>query len=183
MKILVVFLVFWINFAQSAQRSARKFYPLKWDNCPMKNLPAKAYMNAPESFNKEMNVSGTLDVSEEIAGDIVFILETNKCTLNMKTCEKFTTLNIRDFCDRFTDKNQFFYEALASVQPEFKCPIKAGNYTMFPTIVDLSVTNMFPLDGYVWVASFKFISITNKGKTKKIVFCMNIEIKVVREKI
>lgn len=139
-------------------------------------------LKSPKSnTNNKVPISGTIEVSELVSGQIDLALESNKCSLDMKSCEKFTTINVKDMCKKF--KDALYSNAFSSIQPPLDCPIKPGNYTLKDSILDLSMFSLLPIDGFIYVASVKLVSSENGGKTKRIVFCMNIETKIMRIRV
>lgn len=140
-------------------------------------------MTFPPSNINKLKFSGNIAVSEEIPGEIELVFEPNKCTLDMKTCEKYGNINIREMCSKFEDKSAFYSATFAAIKPAFKCPIQPGNYTWESSTLELTPLAMFPLDGFVWVASIKLVSSVKRSKTKKTVLCLNSETKIVRVNI
>ena len=126
-----------------------------------------------------MKLSGTMEVTEEVPGDLNLVVESNKCDLEMKSCVKYNTFNIGGVCQKFLDKKEFYSDVLSSITPPLKCPIKVGNYTLDERTLDLRIISFLPLDGYIWVNSYKLVS-SQKGKPKKVILCLNAEIKIMR---
>ena len=124
--------------------------------------------------------SGNLTISQDIKGDIDYVIEPNRCTLDMKTCEKFQNLNINEMCKEFADKNAFYYKVFSANHPKFECPIKAGNYTWERVNFDLSFISMLPLHGYIWIVTVKFVAAEKGSRVKKTILCMNTETKITR---
>lgn len=137
-------------------------------------------MSFPKTNINKIGYSGFINVSEEVTGEIELVVEASKCSLDMKNCEKYNNLKIVSMCDKFMDKGAFYSSALASINPPFQCPIKPGLYTLNEAALDLSLVSVLPLDGYVWVVTFKFLQAEKFKKMKKVVLCLNSEIKVVR---
>lgn len=137
-------------------------------------------MSFPNSNFNKLEYSGFITVSEEVAGEIEFLVEASKCSLDMKSCEKYNNVKIQSMCDRFMEKNTFYSSALASIHPQLKCPIKPGVYTLNEAAIDLSLISVIPLDGYVWVVTFKLLQAEKTKKMKKVVLCLNSETKIIR---
>lgn len=131
-----------------------------------------------ENINK-MAVRGSIVVTEEIRGGIDFVMEISRCNLDMKICEKYDNVNVKGMCKKFVDKTAFYSAALESIHPQLKCPIKPGNYTAHVDI-DLNLFSIFPIEGFVWITTFKMVATDKGSKTKKIVCCLNSETKIVR---
>lgn len=127
-----------------------------------------------------MKYSGVITVTEVVSGEIEFVLEASKCTLDMKTCDKYATVNFREMCKKFRDKNAFYSSVFENIKPSFNCPIQPGNYTVEEAVIDLTPVSFVPLDGFIWVVTFRFVSSEKGSKTKKIVMCLNSETKIFR---
>lgn len=160
------------------QRMVRDYSPQKWENCPIQT-PMSIQMSIPKSNINTLKMSGLITAAVEVPGDIELVVEANKCTLDMMTCEKYAGVSVRELCKRFKVKGAFYSNVIASIKPPLQCPIKAGNYTMEESTFDLSMLSVLPLDGYIWVVTFKLMSAEN-GKTKKIAMCLNSETKIFR---
>ena len=137
-------------------------------------------MKIPSENIGSLLFSGGLTVSQDILGDIDLVIESSHCSLDLTKCEKFNNINIKGMCDKFKDENAVYSNMFTSIRPKFECPIKAGNYTLDKTPFDLKLVSMFPLAGYVWVVTFKFVVPEKGKKTKKIVFCLMSETKIIR---
>jgi hypothetical protein len=138
----------------------------------------------PESNYNKISFNGTIKVNEEFNGDIDFSIEASRCSLDMKTCEKYSALIIREMCKKLKDKKAFYYSALEQISPPFQCPFKAGIYTIAPLSIDLSLLSLFSyLDGYVWVVTFRLVLYDSESKTKKTIFCINSETKITKTRI
>jgi hypothetical protein len=136
-------------------------------------------MEASKSnVDNKITFSGHMRVLEEIFGEIDLVLETNRCSIDMKTCEKYTTINIREICKKFKEKNAFYSPAFLSFKPPLECPLKTANYTSPQSILNLALISLLPLDGYVWLVSIKFVSSDNQNKSKKIILCLNAEVEI-----
>ena len=135
-------------------------------------------MKVPSENIGSMLFSGTFTVSQEILSDIVLVIEGSRCSLDLTKCEKINTANIKGMCDKF--KDTAFSNIFSSIRPKLECPIKAGNYTLGETSFDFKFVSMFPLAGYLWVTTFKLVAPEKGKKTKKIVFCMMVETKIIR---
>lgn len=137
-------------------------------------------INIPKGGIGKIAYSGLITVTEEVPGDIELVVESSKCSLDMKDCEKYSNINIHGMCQKFNEKKAFYSGALASIKPPLKCPLKPGNYTLEESELDLTPVSMIPLDGFIWVVTFKFVSSEAGSKTKKIAMCLNSETKIVR---
>lgn len=66
-----------------------------------------------------------------------------------------------------------------SIRPKVKCPVEAGSYTLENATVDMRPYSFFPLDGNVWVFTFKII----EEKSKNVQLCMNSQWKFERKRV
>jgi hypothetical protein len=135
------------------------------------------------SYDKLSCDNGTIVVNEEIRGDFDIVAESTRCSLDMKTCEKFSTLRIRDACKLINDKNAFYSAALEKISPQIKCPIKPGKYYLSKTSADLSILSLLSLDGYVWMDKITFSTNDIGSKTKKRILCINAETKITKMRV
>lgn len=161
------------------QRVVREYSPLTWKNCPIKT-PMMIQMTIPKSNINMLTMSGMITANEEVSGEIEFSIDANKCSMDMKICEKYPGVTVREMCKKFKTKGAFYSSTFLSMKPPMQCPIKPGNYTMGDISIDLSVLSVLPLDGYIWVVNFKFLSVDGVQKTKKIAMCLNSETKISR---
>lgn len=163
------------------QRFFREIIPIKYENCPIANLPMMIHI-VPRRGGDRVNISGYVIINEDIediSSDIVLNIDSNRCDLQMDKCEKYNAFKMSDMCGKLFNIQGIFKSMIQSFHPPLKCPLTAGNYTLDDkAVVDLSVFSMFPIDGSVWVANFKFIG--TFGKTKKIIMCLNSETKIVK---
>lgn len=135
-------------------------------------------MFLPEIVTDSATVSGLVTVTEEITGDIDLVIEVNRCTTDLKTCTKENTINFKGMCKIFSIKNAFYSKVFDSLQPNFDCPLRTGNYTLRETSFDLKFARLFPLDGYTFIQTFKWVTKDKKNNVKRVVMCFYIEVKV-----
>jgi len=121
-------------------------------------------------------------VPQEIQGDIDFILESNRCSLDLKVCENYGIVNYKGLCQKFSDKTAIFSGFFSGFKPTLRCPVKPGNYTMDEISFDLAIIAMLPIDGSIWYTNTKLIASQNGSKKKKILLCMNSETKIIKFK-
>jgi hypothetical protein len=139
-------------------------------------------LSLPKSnTNNKVNFSGEISISEDILGQIDLVIEANKCSLDMKTCEKAPTVNIKDMCSKF--KDSLYSSVFSKFQPAFVCPLRKGKYMIKEAAIDLTILTYVPLDGFIYVCSMKFVSIENSGKKKQLVMCLNSETKIVKIRV
>ena len=139
-------------------------------------------MKIPASNINVATFSGLITVKKDIHGDMEFVIESNRCSFDMKICEKYPGAHIRELCKIFNTKNAFYSSIFDNIEPPIKCPLKAGNYTIDETKLDLSALAVLPVDGYVWVSTLKILSEAG-NKKKRIVMCINTETKIIRTNI
>lgn len=142
--------------------------------------PMNIYPRFPAAPNHKVAFNGYIEASEDFTGELVLVLDTSRCSLDMKTCEKFSNRNIRNMCARFKEQNKFYSSAFANIKPPLVCPIKAGNYSLGDSSLDLSALALMPIDGYVWLIKYRLVSVEDGGKSRRIIMCVNSEIKIVR---
>jgi hypothetical protein len=124
--------------------------------------------------------SGLFVLHEEISNEFELVIETNKCSLDMNTCAKYTNFRIEKMCEKFESKGPFYVSISAAITPPIHCPIKPGNYTLGKTRIDLSPIKALNIDGFIWVSKFKFVSTNSTTKLKRIILCYNTEVKIVK---
>lgn len=160
-------------------RFCRDYQPVNLKNCPINTLMT-VDLKIPKSNINGMTMSGWIDVKKEIQGNMELVLEANRCTLDMKNCEKYPGTTFRDLCSKFDDKNAFYSPFLESFEPPLKCPMKPGNYTIHEIKLDYTLFSALALDGYIWLTTFKILASEAATKKKRIVACLNTELKIVR---
>lgn len=147
-------------------------------------MPAKGDLKLTRIFlDSKLRGSGILEVKEKIWGPLDISLENNRCSIDMKNCEKFMTFNIKEVCKKFSDSMPLYANVFKNIRPPLKCPVEPGNYTIPPAELDISIMSLMPLDGYVYLTSFKVSSGVNGGKSKKIAWCLSIETKIERIRV
>lgn len=172
----------WWNFKLSFKRFVREYSIRKFDNCPTK-LPIAVGLNFPKTRGDLIQFAGYMEVHEEIPGDIDFALETNRCSLDMKICEKFTTVNVKGVCKTFKEKDKFYSSILATIKPPLECPLKPDNYTAKQAIIDLKHVSLLPIDGYIWLVTLKFVTSSKGSRAKKLIMCVNAEVKIIKTRV
>lgn len=144
---------------------------------------ATVQLELPSTNINVVTFSGSVNISKEIKGDMELIIEANRCSLDRKTCEKYPGATVHRICKKFDEKNTFYSSFFENIKPAFKCPIKPGLYTVDQTKLDLNAISMLPLDGYLWVVTFKMLTADAGNKRKQTAMCLNSEIKVLRTSI
>jgi hypothetical protein len=138
---------------------------------------------AENNFNDAISIGGNLEVFKKLHGPIDISSDLNRCTLNMRTCEKFVNRNMRNVCKRFTNSSLNLSDMLTKVVPPLKCPIEAGNYTVERTDVDLKMLSYAPLDGFIYNILIKLITTDPVTKSRIIASCIKVEVKIVRVRV
>jgi hypothetical protein len=152
---------------------------MRWGDCK-KNLSASTKFNFTNGTINKITVFGTFEIYKEMK-DLELTLDVVRCAFNMKTCDRYPTPSaIEELCSKFEDKGAYYSILFDSIEPIFKCPVKVGTYKLNQLTFELpSFITYFPLDGYVWVTTFKFVD----RKSRKIIGCLNSETKIVRKRI
>lgn len=171
--------VFTINNSLFSKRFVRVYSPQKWDNCPLK-MPIMVNLTIPKMNYVQVKYAGVVSVTEEVKGELEMVIEGFKCSLDMTDCQKYNSFNVGGMCQKFQNTNAFYSSFFNSIRPPWKCPIKPGNYTIEEGLFDLNLISLLSLDGYVWSATFKFVSGDKRSKNKKIVMCLNSETKIIK---
>ena len=131
-----------------------------------------------ETTSNGISFSGGGWTKNEVPGNLTGSLEFSRCSLDLKFCEKWQNVNVKEVCAKFVDKNMIYSVIMNAIKPKLECPIKSGNYTLDQTSLDLSALRLFPVAGYIWVLTAKFISYDKQSKTKNVVLCFNAELKI-----
>ena len=155
---------------KSEDCSKNQLVSVKW-NIPLNNL------------SNILTFVGTIEIKEKLYSPIDLSLDGNRCSLDMKSCEKTPAANMRGVCNKLTDSTFLFSYAVARIVPRLLCPINAGNYTILYTEVDMKILTYFPLDGFVYNSVVKVVSTDPVRKTKKLAFCGKFETKIVKDRI
>jgi hypothetical protein len=118
-----------------------------------------------------------LEIMEKIPGPISLSLESSRCSLDMKNCEYFNVINLKEICKKFVDINPIYTSVFGKISPPLKCPLAVGNYTIKETAIDLKIFAFMPLDGYFYNTVMKS---TSAGKTA---WCFKTEVKIVKARV
>lgn len=155
----------------------RLYTPQNMENCRA-DAPIQVKFLYPRSASISAIVSARASVSEDITGDFDFVSESSRCTVDMKSCGKHLTYRAKNVCDALKVKNAFYSDIFNSFNPSVKCPIKAGNYTLQKATFDLKYFQVFPIDGYVYSVTFKWLQISQPNNTERTLMCMKFDVKV-----
>lgn len=137
-------------------------------------------LRLPSSNINIVTFSGFGNLTENIRGEMELVVESFRCNFDMNNCEKFPGATVNEMCKKFIDKTSFYSSFFDNIKPPLKCPLKAGIYKMLDTKMDFSAFSMLPLDGFVWVATFKILLTEPGAKKKRIVMCVTTETKIVK---
>jgi hypothetical protein len=164
----------------SEQRANRSFSNITATNCDSNSTATVNITFAPTNINK-ISYFGFFDLKEDILGDLTLAFETNRCSLDLKTCEKYSQRNFNGLCDILQDENSYFASFFQSLSPQLKChPLKAGVYTAPNSTIDLQIFTYLPIDGYFWIIQLKLVEQRKNSASKKLIMCINAESKVVK---
>lgn len=125
--------------------------------------------------------SGYLEASREVRGPLELAIETNRCDIDMRKCEKNPTLKFTGLCEKFKDTNAFYYASLSGLTPPLECPVLPQRYIATnSSMLDLSPISFLPIGGYVWLVTLKMTS--SQLKRRELVFCTMFEISIAKAK-
>lgn len=153
----------------------------KWAQCPIKT-PVTINATVPESFSSSVTFVGVFTLSEEVVGDLDFVFTASRCSLDMKTCDKFNSINVKGVCEKFKDRNAFYSGVLEGIHPRLECPVQPNNYTVNQSSMDMSFAKFFPFEGYILIANYKLVTTDKKTKAKRIILCLNQEVKIMNSR-
>lgn len=134
----------------------------------------------PQSNINGISFAGSVHLKKDLGKNLAFSVEPNRCSFDLKKCEKYPGATFEDLCRMFNDKHHLFSSFFSRVKPPVKCPLKAGNYTFEESKLDFSIFSALAIDGYTWLATFKVLSPEEGVKRKRIVLCLNTETKIVQ---
>jgi hypothetical protein len=125
-----------------------------------------------------VTVGFNFSVSEKLYGPMDLSFEINRCTSDMKSCEKLFNHNTRQACQKFQNSSTNIGKAANNITPLLKCPIEAGNYTLKRTEIDLKKFSFLPFDGFVLNVLYKFVTTIPSRKARVVASCIKMELKV-----
>jgi hypothetical protein len=131
------------------------------------------------SFNGSVIAFGVFDVKQKIYGPLTVTAEAGRCSLDLNNCESFMNINMKQTCSAFQNSS---YAVSRNMNPQIKCPIAVGNYTLNRTQLNLQFLSYLPLHGFIFDVVLKLVSNPSK-KTKIIPFCLKLEVKVERKRV
>jgi hypothetical protein len=136
-------------------------------------------VDVPEkNLNDILTIGANFSISEKLYGPMDASYEINRCTFDMKNCEKFININARQICQKFYNTSTMIGQAVANISPPIKCPIEAGNYTMRRIHSDLKRFSFLPIDGFNLNMIIKFVTTVPATKARVVASCIKLEMKV-----
>lgn len=149
------------------------------ENCPG-SQPIRFYITLGRTSGhlNHIQYSGYLESSREVNGPLELILETSRCDINMKKCEKFSTQKFTKVCHMFEGKNNIFTSVLATMQPTLRCPIKNQRYEAVNSSMDMTTLAYLPLTGSIFMSTAKLFS--GESKKAEMVLCTSTEMRIIR---
>lgn len=152
-----------------------------WRNCPgNQSIQFSGAINLTAGIDDHIYYSAVLDVGSRVSGPLDISIESNRCDLAMKQCDKHPTVKFTDICRRLKDKNAFYAGAMSGIKPPFECPMKIQKYIAADSSLDLTVLSIMPISGYVWLINIRMSS--GEGKHKELVLCTLMEVRIIRSK-
>jgi hypothetical protein len=136
-----------------------------------------------QNLNDIFTIGLNISVSEKLYGPMDLSFEINRCTMDMKNCEKFLNINARQVCQKFQNSSTIIGKGVANVTPPIKCPMEAGNYTMKRTDADLKFISFLPIDGFNLNIIIKFVTSVPATKARIVATCIKAEVKVEKFRI
>jgi hypothetical protein len=131
-----------------------------------------------KNLNDILTLGGNFSISEKLFGPIEAACELYRCSLDMKTCEKFLNVKVRQICQKFQNSSTIIGKGVANVTPPIKCPMEAGNYTLKKTDADLKRISFLPFDGFILNMVVKIITSVPARKARVVASCIKMEVKV-----
>ena len=160
----------------------RIYAPRNFENCPTEEAaPVKVFIKTPEPGADALNMSGymTVEKTGTLYLDVTLVLQTTRCSLDLKHCESYQTFNFKDFCTMLKNVNTAYGSLFTAVKPKFECG-KPGNYTIENVKLDLMPLRFLPIDGYIFVMTFKLVGYNKVNKKKKTILCEIFECQITR---
>lgn len=150
----------------------------RFENCPgNQSIMLTIHLeNSSVSANK-LFYSGYFSVPEIVTGPLELATDINQCDTSMKQCNRYPSIRVPAMCQKFKDKKAFYYESIINIVPTIECPVKAQNYIINNSSIDLSAHAFIPLSESLWILTSKIFS----GKNRKLIICVETEFKIVRD--
>ncbi|XP_062551817.1 uncharacterized protein LOC134217075 [Armigeres subalbatus] len=140
--------------------------------CPQPNAD-KFVIQFPGQLNFTTGISsvefhGNFTITDVIQEPLELVIHITRCTLDNKTCDQFNKLTLTNICRYVNDEKGPLVGFFKSMEPKIRCPIKPGAYRFKNSLVDLSFTTIYPMEGYRWKAHLKL----NSRRPKRELFCV-----------
>ncbi|XP_019550488.3 uncharacterized protein LOC109420572 [Aedes albopictus] len=172
MAIVVVILAVLYSNAGSCARM-KVYSQEKASTCPVQHAHKFAIQFPGQlnftSIDNIIQFHGNFSVTEVIQEPLEMIIVSNRCTLDMKTCEQFNKVTLSDICRHINNEKGRWAPFFKSTDPDLSCPIKPGVYRFEHSILDLTFFTNFPMEGYRWLTYLKLYS---KSKPKRELLCL-----------
>ena len=160
-----------------------RIYALRnFENCPTEeDAPVKVFFDKLEPGADAVNISGFMLVKapETNYPEVTLVLQTTRCSLDLKRCASYQTFNFRDFCTMLKNVNTVYGVVFKALKPKFECG-EAGNYTIENFTLDLMPLRILPLEGYIFILTFKLVGIDKVKKKRKTILCEIFECQITR---
>lgn len=141
-------------------------------------------LHVPENnLNDSISMEGNLQITETLNGPINFLIEANQCTLDMKTCTKLISFNIKNCCEKLKETKMFYSQLIQRVIPRMLCPVKPGKYTVQRSDVDLSAFSRMPFDGSIYIFHIKILTTDTTTKERIVATCFRMQFKIIKVRV
>ncbi|XP_055600313.1 uncharacterized protein LOC129749374 [Uranotaenia lowii] len=171
----VVVLIIFIRFVFSAR--TKEFVVDRFSPC-LNSSNDKYTVRFPDQVKYTISknvvqLHGNFNVTETIQEPLEMALITNRCSMDMKSCEQFNKMTVSRLCSVLSNEKNMWTSFYKSVDPDLRCPFQPGIYKFINSSSDLSFFRNFPLEGFRWQVYMKFY--TTKNKAKREIFCLTIQ--------
>lgn len=115
-----------------------------------KNLMGMDFSNLTfVNFNNTIQFSGYFSVQKNLENPIDLEIETNRCTLKQKDCQKFSKIKFENVCEKFFNSPLFGGKFVSAIKPKMKCPALQGTYNVQDVVMDLENIAKLPFSGWL----------------------------------
>lgn len=158
-----------------------KYYSSEMRPCEIEApVILKFHFNNTSNVPDVLLISGYVIVKEQIDGPLDLFIDSRKCDLSMQTCEKYRETKMDKICDRLIQyKHPVFGNLLENLTPKLTCPMLPGNYTINPSVSDMSVFHTLPNDKMVLLLTFSLFD-GEAGKNRRTVMCFESETVIIK---
>jgi hypothetical protein len=84
-----------------------------------------------------ISIGLNLRILETLNPPLSLSTEVDRCTSDLKTCEKFYSGNTKKLCAKLKNPNSLVTKLTETIEPRLKCPIEPGNYSTKPFDMDI----------------------------------------------